>query len=315
MPLNHLFIGYHHQPTQSLETRIFTLLKNRFELSSEQMQTYDNLYKGFQGEMKFYHLMKREFYNRHCVVLYDLLLEINQSLFQIDCLPIFQQQIYLLEIKNYEGEFVLKDEGFYTVSGNRQIRNPFQQLERSKILLKQFLRKNGVSISVQSYVVFVNNKFVLYEALVTLPIIFPAQLVKFIHKLNKISYPLLEKQHRLAECFIENHISQSPYERIPEFNFEQLKKGVICHKCGGFLSKKNRYKFACSHCKDVESISSGIMRSIIEFNTLFPEEKITTGTIYVWCERIVSRRRIRKILLKYMISQGNNRGQHYSFIK
>ena len=313
MPLNHLLIENHHQPTQSLETRIFTFLKKRFPLSTEQMQTYDNLYKGFQGERKFYHLLKKVFTNPHCIVLYDLLLEINQSLFQIDCLLIFQKQIYLLEIKNYEGEFVLKDGGFYTVSSNRQIRNPIQQLERSKILLEQFLRKNGFSIPIQSYVVFVNNTFVLYEASVTLPIIFPAQLVKFVHKFNNINYPLLEKQRRLAECFIENRISQSPYERIPKYSFDQLKKGVICHKCEKFLSRKNYYKFQCPTCDDIESISSGIMRSVIEFNTLFPNEKMTTKMIYEWCGRIVSMRGIRKILLRFMKANGTKNNRIYIF--
>jgi hypothetical protein len=56
-------------------------------------------------------------------------------------------------------------------------------------------------------------------------------------------------------------------------------KNVICKKCG--------YK---------EALEPAVMRSVKEFQILFPDRKITTNTIYDWCEEIISKRRIRRIL-------------------
>ncbi len=277
------------------------------------MQTYEKLDKGLQGELKFFHLLKRGFSGNHYIVLYDLLLEVNQSLFQIDCLLIFKQQIYLLEIKNYEGEFVLKDGEWFKVSGNRQIRSPIQQLDRSKILLEQFLRKNGFSFTVLPYVVFVNDTFMLYEAPVNLPVVFPAQQLKFIHKLNNITSSLVQKHQQLATILVDNHLNQSPYERVPEFKIEELKKGIVCNSCQNLLIRKNNYKLLCSHCGDLESISSGVMRSVVEFNILFPNMLITAISIYEWCGRIISKRGIRNILLKHMEPKGIKNHRFYLF--
>jgi len=49
-------------------------------------------------------------------------------------------------------------------------------------------------------------------------------------------------------------------------------------------------------CEHKETIGDAVMRSVREFQLLFPNEKITTNVIYEWCGGVGSKRIIRKIL-------------------
>ncbi|WP_369384695.1 nuclease-related domain-containing protein [Halalkalibacter akibai] len=73
------------------------------KLSSKDRLHYLNFKKGYEGEKVFDLLV--DTLECECLLLHDLLLKLNNTLFQIDTMVILQDAVYLFEIKNYEGDF------------------------------------------------------------------------------------------------------------------------------------------------------------------------------------------------------------------
>lgn len=113
------------------------------------IKIFYNLEKGYQGELMFYELLEVELTSK-CIRLYDLLLECNQTEFQIDNLLIYQNTIIMNEVKNFDGDFFIKDNKWYAVSTRNEIRNPIQQLQRSEYLLRQLLQQISTSFQTRS---------------------------------------------------------------------------------------------------------------------------------------------------------------------
>jgi hypothetical protein len=175
---------------EPVELKLLRYLNKRKNLSSKEKLHYLNLEKGYEGESKVAAWLKN--LTSEWIILYDLLLENNNSLFQIDTLLISQNTIYLFEVKNYEGDFFIKADNWYTKSGN-EIKNPLLQLKRSVSLLRRLLQDYNISFSIEAYVIFINPEFTLFQASLNLPIILPTQLNRFMKNLNMNSSTLNEK--------------------------------------------------------------------------------------------------------------------------
>src|ERR1700748_3760767 len=89
--------------TKSAELLILKSLNIRMNLSEKDKQHYFNLEKGYKGEVLFDSLTEK--LHCECFILNDLLLNLNNSTFQIDSLIISPEAIYLFEVKNYEGDY------------------------------------------------------------------------------------------------------------------------------------------------------------------------------------------------------------------
>jgi len=176
------------------ELKVLRILNNRMDLTSEQEKYYLYKEKGFEGEVQFDLLTEQ--LQSDCLILNDLLLEVNNTFFQIDTLILFQEIIYLFEVKNYEGDYCYRKERFETISG-KEIKNSLDQLNRSTSLLRQLLQKFGYHLTIEAYVVFINPEFFLYQAPTDKPIIYPAQLPQLMRKLNNEPSKLLTGLQRL----------------------------------------------------------------------------------------------------------------------
>lgn len=289
-----------------LKLEILYYLSIRIKLSSNEKQYYLNLKKGYEGEREFASWLKD--LSDNYIILYDILIEHNNSLFQIDALVLTPTIVYLFEIKNYEGDFYIESDIWYTSTGN-EIKNPILQLRRCESALRSFLQSCGYTLPINSHVVFTNSEFALFQAPRNQPIILPAQRNRFIKDLN-MNAPH-SKNYTLAKQFMSAHLQQSPYNLAPKFDYNSLKKGIICATCGAFLSPTKNVQFVCEHCGHKEKIDTSILRSIREFEILFPNKKITTNIIYNWCKIIYSKKTIRRILSKNYMIVGHGKAAHY----
>jgi hypothetical protein len=156
-------------------------------LSTKEKQYYINLEKGYEGEKKFEKLLENQL--RDFLILSDLLLEKNNTVFQIDSTLIFQKKIHLFEVKNYEGDFYIEKDIWYSRSGT-EINNPLEQLKRSESLFRRLLQDLRLTLPVEAHLIFINPEFTLYQAPMNLPIILPTQLNHFIKKINMTSSKL-----------------------------------------------------------------------------------------------------------------------------
>ncbi|MCH1627603.1 nuclease-related domain-containing protein [Fredinandcohnia quinoae] len=270
---------------------------------------YLNLEKGYAGELFFDKWI--ESLSVDCLILNDLLFEVHNNTFQIDSCILAQEKVYLFEVKNFEGDFFISNDKWYTLSRS-EIQNPVQQLSRSETLFRKLLKDAGYhSPSIESFVIFVNPNFFLYQAQMDLPIIFPNQIPRFLNSLNKKPSKLTDRHWTLADNLLSEHIKDSPFSRVPTYEFETLKKGIKCISCRSFFSHKNGELFICPQCRFVEKVEAALIRSIREFILLFPELKVTTVTIFEWCGGIIPKQLIQRYLSKRFILNARGKAAYY----
>ncbi|MGG1676898.1 nuclease-related domain-containing protein [Neobacillus sp. NRS-1170] len=291
---------------EPLELRILRILNTRMELTEEERRNYFNLEKGYQGEVQFDLLT--EILQSNCYILNDLLLESNNKDFQIDSSLIFQEPLYIFEVKNYQGDFIFKPDRLETLSG-KIYPNPLDQLKRTKTLLRQLLQNLGYNIPIEGYVVFNNPEFFLYQAPLNEPIIYAPQLNTFMKKLNMKQSKLGIHHKKLAEKLVSLHKIVSPYSKLWAYSFEEQRKGMTCSACHSFNVYLSAGKLVCDDCGCEEEIDAAVLRSVEEIKLLFPEMKITTNVVREWCV-VISMKKIRRVLKQNYSSTGR---KEYSF--
>ncbi|NHC39322.1 NERD domain-containing protein [Bacillus sp. MM2020_1] len=293
---------------ESNEIKILRSLNLRMNLESKQKQRYHNLVKGFEGEVMFDALTEK--LQSPSLILNDLLLEANGSKCQLDSSIIFQEKIILFEVKNYEGDFYFEGNRFYALP-KKEYKNPLNQLQRSESLLRQLLETLGYQIPIEAYVVFINPQFTCYNAPLNEPIIYPNQLNRLMKKLNRGSPNLNDMHKKLAEKLVSLHLIESPHERLPPYEFGQLRKGSTCKICNSFLMSVQGNKLVCGNCGGEELVALAVMRIVEEVRLLFPERKITSNDIHEWCSVIDCKKRITRILRSNYTSVGIGQWTYY----
>jgi hypothetical protein len=293
----------------SLELRALRSLNTRMILSETEKKHYLNLEKGYQGEVMFDKLTEQ--FQSNVIILNDLCLEFNHSIFQIDTLIICQNAIYSNEVKNFEGDFYYESDSFKTMA-KKEIKNPLDQIKRSKFLLRQLLQNIGIQLPIESYVIFINPEFTLYQTPLNAPIIFPTQLNRYLKKLNQTPSKLNNQHHKLANQLISMHQIVSPYTKLPTYKYEQLKKGILCPDCNSFITYSvGCRRIVCDRCGYKEDVASAVLRSVEEIKLLFPEEKITTNCVYEWCKVVESKKQIGRILKQSLKLKGYGQWTYY----
>ncbi|WNS73723.1 nuclease-related domain-containing protein [Bacillus sp. DTU_2020_1000418_1_SI_GHA_SEK_038] len=278
------------------------------DLSDKELTILTNLEKGYAGELLFDSWV--EGLSNDWIILNDLLFESNNTEFQIDSLLISSESIYQFEVKNFDGDFYIEDDKWFSHSG-KEINNPLLQLERSESLFRRLLLEFGVKTPIKSFVCFVNPEFHLFQAPRYQPIIFPTQLPRFIQKLQKNPPTIQKAPIKLAEKLVAAHLIESRHKRVYEYQFEELRKGIRCSKCNSFLENLKADLFICKICGETERVKSAILRNVDEFILLFPQKKITTGLIHEWCNGLKTERTIRRILLENHKLIGNRKNSYF----
>jgi len=295
--------------TESSELRILRSLNTRMALEPDVKQHFFNLAKGFEGEVAFdeWTLPLTDKY----LILNDLLLESNSTTFQIDSLLISQKMIYLFEVKNFEGDYYVEGEKWFSMSGS-EINSPLFQMKRCETLLKSYLHRLKINVPIKSYLVFINPEFALYEAPRNEPIIFLSQMKRLIEKFHRQSDYLGNRHNALANQLVNDHLKSNRFSKIPVYDFSLLEKGILCSSCQGSLMKAfNGRNLICPGCGCMEKTESAVLRAVQEYKLLFPDRQVTTQAIQEWCGVVESRKTIREILNRHFTRIGRTQQTHY----
>lgn len=294
--------------TEPTKLKILRILNSRMELSFEDRNYFSSLDKGYEGEVQFDLLTEK--LESGLLILNDLLLQVNKTKFQIDSLIISPITIYACEVKNFEGDYFYKDNLLYIKKGP-EIKDPLLQLERSKSLLRQYLQKLGFSIPIESYLIFINPAFTLYQAPLNDSFVFPTQINRFLKKLDRETGNLRGRHWKLAEHLVSAHIIDSPYDQLPDYSFNKMRKGLTCPKCHSYSIYVGDKKISCDDCGYEEKIEIAVVRGVEELKLLFPDLKITTNLVNEWCEIDINQKRIRRILISNYKAIGMNNSRYY----
>jgi hypothetical protein len=295
---------------ERLEIILLRYLHARMDLTDKEITNYLNLKKGFEGEQKSDIWLEE--LSEDWLIIHDLLLEYNNSKFQVDTLLISQETVYPLDVKNYEGDHYLDGEKWYTLS-KKDMKNPLHQLSRCDTLLRPLLRELGYHYPTEPYLIFVNPEFHLYQTSKISTIIFPTQLNRFLKRLNARPAKLNKRHFKLAQQLVALHQIDPPYPRLPYYTYELLRKGILCPQCYYFFSEIKGEILVCGKCGCKEGVEPAVLRSVTELLLLFPDQKITTKAIHEWCRIIKSEKTIRRILSKNLILIGHGKSANYVF--
>lgn len=294
---------------QPFRMSLMQSLKVRMPLSRKENRKLLNAIKGFEGECFFDSITEKLICD--CEVLNDLLLEVNDSEFQIDSLVMTGESITLYEVKNFEGNYIYEGGSIRLLTSKRDYLNPSEQTNRAVILFKQWLAFHHFNFKVQAYVVFVNKNFSLFQAPADIGILLPGMLDKHFERVNKTTAPIGKEHYRLAQKLCEQHIARSSNLKLPKYNYDNLKKQVYCNQCSGWIRSIGRRMNTCQKCGHTELNAKTILRHIREFQLLFPNWKLTTPIVYEWCGELFSKKSIQLVLSKNFKASGVKRARYY----
>ena len=290
---------------KSLAHRQLIALKKRGHLNSNENQYLRYLNLGYEGEISFsnnFDLIMSEF----CTTIHDFRFIINGSERQIDTLAIFNNKIVLFEVKNYNGNLVFQDNNFYTYKTNRLLKSPIQQINDTSDKFTQLLKQLNYSIPIEKYVIFLNNNFHLFNAPIDEMIVTNAQLPAFLENLKKNNFPL--KSHansirqRILMCY--NEITR---QCDVNYTFNTINKGIFCRLDGEKLVENGHEKYICKQCGSFYHQKDIIIEVIQDFQSLFPDEKVTYKNIYDFTDGRISYYKLRKIMNRYYERIGTSR--------
>lgn len=291
------------------ELTVLQLLNKRHSLSGKTRLKFEQLNTGYKGEMNFHRRLVESIHP--ALTFNNLILNYDDSELQIDSLAIIDNDIYLFEVKNYYGDYFIKDDEWYNVKSQNEIRNPFLQLNRSRYLFQKILQQQGFKFQVHPYLIFINKQFTLYNSPINNQLILPTQVNRLLNHLSRRSLTPEIHHQQLFDYLKTNRLSNSSYMKLPEYNFDELRKGITCLTCNNYLKERTNKRLVCNYCQKKIPTHIAVMNNVKQFNILFPNEKIKTTTIYKWCGKILSKTTIWRILTKHMKKVGKTKSAHY----
>jgi hypothetical protein len=280
----------------------------RMILLEQDKWSYYAAEKGFEGEGRFDELTAK--LQNQCYIINGLLLKLGNKYFQIDTVLIYQRTIYLIDVKNFEGEYIYEPKKLKTMAG-KEIDDPLIQLQRCESLFRQLLQQYGLKYTTEAYLVYINPDFTLYQAPPNDSVILPTKLNRFLKKLNSEFSTLTKGHEKLADLLVSLDMGVYPYSTYPAYTYDGLQKGIIgpsSHKLSTFVRGN---KIVCAETGLEESVQSAVMRSIDELILLFPEFQVTTNLVFEWCGGLVPKKTIRQILLKNYHLKGYGRWVYF----
>lgn len=296
------------QREKPVTLQIMESLKSRMDLTGNYLSYYYALHKGWEGECQYDRMLEK--LTCEHIIMKDLQLKVNRTTIQIDTLVITADRIYLYEIKNYEGSYIYEDERLINCSTGNEILNPIIQLNRTQVLFRQLLKQSGIHLSLEYFVVYINPQFTLYQTPHNQPYVFPNQITAHIKQLNRQCKSLTEQHSLLSERLKAMHTLDRYTADLPVYSYDKLKRGMVCGNCQGTIEELTKRVYYCQGCGFKEESSKSILRHIVEYHQLFPNQKITTTAIQEWCV-LPSRKKVRTVLDRYLKKQGSYRWRYY----
>src|SRR5699024_3323063 len=213
---------------------------------------YDNDYEtrnklmGLEGEL----IVNKTLENTNYVV-YDHNLEFTvDKKFQVDFLIVHNNQISILEVKHYYGDFHFFN-SYMQSSSNNTYPLPFMQLSIAKNNLQKLCNEININLPIQEYLIFSNPTF---TAQSTIPNKSQVLLRSELYKLSKhiqtfqikkdkaILNQILQKQKRFSQQF----------KSIKKTEFSLIMKGIKCPNCKNLntmVVEKRKKTTTCICCE------------------------------------------------------------------
>jgi len=229
----------------------------------------------------------------------------------VDTSILTSNKFYMIEVKNYEGDFQFKLQHLLSFSG-QEIVNPLTKLDEKATKMRKLMKKWNANLTLEPLLVFVNPAFTMYNAPIGSSIIYPTQIQAMFARMNQHTQPLSKKHYYIADKMLKEHQDESAFRRkFPDYTYDFLEKGLWCLQCSSSSLSITQRTCTCNSCGHKSSLDEVVIFHVEEIKLLFPHLKITPALIYDWLGSAISMRRIQKILLKYYKKCGATYGSYY----
>lgn len=225
-------------------------LSGRMSLPVSAEKEWERMKKGYLGELAFHRMIKSAFPINH-LSLYSLTLQHDNRFFQIDHLIIFHDTIYIYEIKYFASDYVIRNNKWFSLKSDREISNPFIQLKRTETNVCQLLQTSSFSKKVIGKVVFMQEEFALFQASPQLPMVLPGQVRRYVNELALREQPPGPDGMDLARWLANRHIEEHPFDQLPDYSFDRLRKGMNCPRCMGMMECVSTRSLGCKSCQGI----------------------------------------------------------------
>jgi len=248
---------------KSHDLQYLEALHFRKGLTFEEEREYQKLLKGYQGELQFDRLCQY-FSIEERAMIDDITLCLGKNVTQIDKIIVSGATLYLLDIKNYQGNYHYEKQT-WSLNGNILSNNIFEQLRRAVRIVQQILNQLGINLLVKGVLVFINSDshIEILDSVEELTLD-ASQIPQWLMSLQAQREPVLWQQ-ALQTYTIPNY--RTTRVTSPEC-FERLTKGIRCTHCGSFATKEQkRFSLKCS-CGHVEPKLFAFLRTICEYSVI-----------------------------------------------
>ena len=291
------------QPTQ---LDIFREMNARQGLDADKLKDLYRLKRGASGEKMVLDYLD-EFGQENWQIRTNLWLY-EYGLFEIDLLLLTQTDIYIFEIKNYNGDFKYLDSQCY-FSDDVISHNPISQTQRAKVNLQNVLSAGGMRVDVKGVLLFTgkHSDIDIQDSVNGIDILTINQFRKLIYSIsadekrnldNDTSVLYRQKILRI----IDKAERKSPYQPQPLSTLEQrnLRRGIKCAKCASFNFNTTRSYIICN-CGLHEPREMAIVRTICEYGIINFDKDLVASEVFYFFGGDVSQSTISRYLKHYFI--------------
>ncbi|MCG7419036.1 NERD domain-containing protein [Macrococcus epidermidis] len=271
------------------------ILKRRLP-SYEYSEDYHRSYYGYLGELQFLNEFPVE---DKYIQLFNICIEFEGQSFEVDRMILTGEKIFAFDVKNYFGKFV--NEGMVWKKPGFSIKNPEAQFMTMHETLTGLIQWMETGHSVESKMIFINKGFSFQNKVIDMVKYYDiGQVMKSVGECAAAG----ELESRMASYFNDIHRPISLYDRRPNFNFEKVKRGLQCTKCGleiNIICDKTK-AIVCKGCLKRMKKMELIRDNLIELEVLL-NRPITTKDAHRWVGREL-RNTTYRVLEKYFKKDG-----------
>lgn len=234
--------------------------------------------------------------------------------FECDLIVMTRLGLLVFEVKNYNGDFVYKDNDCIK-DGILLPDNVFTQAKRNFRKVKDLIRKSHSTLKVEGAIIFIgeHNTVTIDSPVTDIKVLRRNELKKYISnfaEMEKNYFQEIDYGPFIRNLETYEVINTIVPEPINEASFKKLRKGIYCAKCQNFNVSIKKFSIHCS-CGFVENRERGTVRTICEYGTLNFDKEIVLRDLQIFLNYQSSNKYLIRILKKYFTMHHKNRYTTY----
>lgn len=276
------------------------LNKRRISLDASKKRKLKYLTRGYQGEAEFL-LWFKQYGSEHALVLPNYWFHDGKTM-ETDFLIITEGTWYAVDVKNFAGKFVYKNEECW-LNDYLLDENFFHSMSTRVRKLQRIASEVSHGIKVVGVMAFINEHCqVEVDCQVDFDIVFRNQLKNYLTNIKQYR-PLPADYIMLTDSVLSRYKTISPFRPIglkPE-EFAQLRKGICCPHCHSFEHRVTRNFVQCIACDYRQSKHEAVLEAVRDLRHVFidNEEMLTATNVLNYMNQMVKRRTVNRVLASH----------------